>query len=130
MSDERNDARRARSTPGGSESTTTRTTTTTTPTTVRAGLALIATCTSAAALYAILRIAQKLFFPEPDPALVLWSEHAGYYWRVWTALYAGGTTGFVAWVTSGRHAARTARVLATALVVSTLLLIAQSALVP
>lgn len=97
---------------------------------VRLALAAVATCTAAVALYAALRIAQKLLFPEPDPALVLWSEHAGYYWRAWTALYAGGMAGFVAYVASGRDAARTARVLASSVVASAILVAAQGVLVP
>jgi len=99
-------------------------------TTVRAALAVVAACTSAIALYALLRIAQKLLFSEPDPALVLWSEHAGFFWRAWTAAYVGGTGGFVAWVASGRDAAKTARVLASSIVVSALLVAAQGALLP
>ena len=98
--------------------------------TVRAALAVVAGCTTAIALYALLRIAQKLLFPEPDPALVLWSEHAGFFWRAWTAAYVGGTGGFVAWIASGRDAAKTARVLASSIVVSALLVAAQGVLVP
>ena len=99
-------------------------------TTVRAALAVVAACTSAIALYALLRIAQKLLFPEPDPALVLWSEHAGFFWRAWTAAYVGGTGGFVAWIASGRDVSKTARVLASSIVVSALLVVAQGVLVP
>ena len=103
----------------------------TTPTTsVRAGLAVVATCVTALVLYAGLRVGQKVLFPEPDPALVLWSEHAGYFWRAWTALYVGGMGGFVAYVASARHAARTARALATAVVAGVLLVAAQGVLVP
>lgn len=97
---------------------------------VRGGLAVVAACAAAIAVYAVLRIAQKLLFPEPDPALVLWSEHAGYFWRAGTAGYVGGTAGFIAYVTSARHAARTARVLATAVVASAIALAAQGVLVP
>jgi hypothetical protein len=97
---------------------------------VRIALAVVAACTTAGALYAALRIAQKLLFPEPDPALVLWSAHAGYFWRGWIAAYAGGMVGFVAYVTSGRNAARTARFLATFLVAAAILGMAQGILVP
>ena len=99
-------------------------------TSVRAALAAIAVCSTAMAVYALLRVAQKVLFPEPDPALVLWSEHAGYFWRAWTAFYVGGMAGFVAWIAAGRDAARTARVLASALVVSALLLAAQGLFLP
>ena len=99
-------------------------------TSVRVALAAVAACTTSVALYALLRIVQMLLFPEPDPALVLWSEHAGYFWRAWTALYAGGMAGFVAYVASARHAARTARVLATAVVASAVAIAAQGVLIP
>lgn len=97
---------------------------------VRLALAAIAACVTSTALYAVLRVAQKLLFTEPDPALIVWSAHAGFFWRAWTSVYVGGMVGFVAWVAAGRDAARTARVLATALVVATLLIVAQGILVP
>ena len=105
-------------------------TSTSTSTSVRAGLAIVAACTTALVVYAILRVGQKILFPEPDPALVLWSEHAGYFWRAWTAVYVGGMGGFVAYVASARHAARTARLLASAIVAGALLIAAQGVLVP
>jgi hypothetical protein len=100
------------------------------PRSVRLALGALATCIAATALYAALRVVQSLLFREANPALVLWSEHAGFYWRAWSAAYAGGTVGFVAYVAAGRDAARTARVLSKALVVATLLLLAQGLLVP
>jgi hypothetical protein len=100
------------------------------PSAVRLGLAAIALCTTATALYAILRVAQALIFPEPDPALVIWSEHAGFFWRTWTVLYGGGMVGFLAWIASARHAGRVAAVLARALPVAAALLAAQAIVVP
>jgi hypothetical protein len=97
---------------------------------VRLALAVVAACVASAALYAVLRIVQKLLFSEPDPALVVWSAHAGFFWRAWTSVYGGGMLGFVAWVAAGRDATRTARVLATALVVAALLIVAQGVLIP
>ena len=99
-------------------------------TSVRVGLAIVAACTTALVVYAALRVGQTLLVPEPDPALVLWSEHAGYFWRAWTAAYVGGMGGFVTYVAAARHAARTARVLATAIVAGGLLIAAQGVLVP
>jgi hypothetical protein len=100
------------------------------PRAVRLGLAVVALCTTAAGLYAIVRVAQALLFPEPDPALVIWSEHAGFFWRTWTVLYLGGMAGFFAWIASARDAGRVARVLARALPVASALLAAQAILVP
>ncbi|MBS2016760.1 MAG: hypothetical protein JST00_28000 [Deltaproteobacteria bacterium] len=96
----------------------------------RLGLSLVATCTTALALYGLVRIAQKIVFPEPDPALVIWSEHAGFFWRAWTVTYLGGMVGLATWMVSDRHPARVARALARALPLATALLALQGLLVP
>ncbi len=97
---------------------------------VRAGLSAVAACTSAAGLYAVVRLAQALLFPEPDPALVIWSEHAGFFWRVLTVGYVGGMVAFLTWVASARGALRVADVLARAVPVAASLLAVQVILVP
>ena len=97
---------------------------------VRAGLSAVAACTAAAALYAVLRVAQSFLFAEPDPALVIWSEHAGFFWRVLTVGYVGGMIAFLTWVASARSAPRVAEVLARAVPVAASLLAAQAILVP
>src|ERR1700752_4229680 len=43
----------------------------------------------AVGVYAFMRAVQVLLQPDPDPAQVVWSIHAGYVWRAWTAAYAG-----------------------------------------
>ncbi len=100
------------------------------PRAVRLSLAVIASCAAAAALYALVRIGQARLGHEPNPALVIWSEHAGFFWRAWTVGYAGVMVGFVAWLAAARDAARVATVLARAVVVAGLLLAAQAILVP
>ena len=100
------------------------------PLTVRLGLAFVAACTTAAALYAVVRVAQALIFREPDPAQVIWSEHAGFVWRVLTVGYVGGMVGFVTWLASARHAGRAAAVLARAVPFAAGLLAAQGLLLP
>jgi len=97
---------------------------------VRLGLALAAACTTAAALYAALRVAQALIFQEPDPALVIWSEHAGFFWRALTVGYVGGMAGFLTWMASARHARRVTAVLVRAVPIAAALLAAQGVLVP
>jgi hypothetical protein len=96
----------------------------------RAGIATVAACATAAAVYAALRVFQKVVLPEPDPALILWSAHAGFFWRSLTAAYAGGSAGFVAWIAARRDPARVARWLARAVVVAATLIAAQGLLVP
>lgn len=100
------------------------------PRAVRLALAAIAACVTATLLYAILRVVQAVLFTEPDPALIIWSEHAGYFWRVWTVVYAAGMVGIIAYLAAGRDAARTARVLAKALVIAAVLITVQGLLVP
>jgi hypothetical protein len=97
---------------------------------VRVALSLVAACSTAAALYAIMRVFQALVFPEPDPALIIWSEHAGFFWRSWTVVYVGGMAAFVTWLLSARHALRIAGVLAAAVPTSAALLAVQGILVP
>ncbi len=97
---------------------------------VRVGLAAISGCTTASALYALVRIGQALLLDEPDPALVIWSEHAGYFWRILTAAYGGGMMGLLTWFVSARDPERTARVLARAVPVVAALLAVQAALLP
>ena len=65
---------------------------------VRAGVAFAAGCVASAALYSALRIVQSFLFKEPNPALVFYSEHAGYFWRVWIVAYAGGMCALLAWL--------------------------------
>jgi hypothetical protein len=97
---------------------------------VRAALSFAASATAAVAAYAGLRLAQGLLLTEPDPALVVWSEHAGYFWRAWTAVYAGGTAGFVAWLASRDSAARVATILSAAVPAAAAVLAAQATLLP
>ena len=55
----------------------------------RLAVAVVSACAAAIAGYAVLRVAQRLAFGEPDPALVIYSEHAAYFWRAWIAAYFG-----------------------------------------
>ena len=100
------------------------------PASVRLGLAVMAACTTAVALYAVLRVAQALIFTEPDPALVIWSEHAGFFWRALTVGYVGGMVGFMTWLASARSSGQVAAVLARAVPIAATLLAAQGVLVP
>ena len=100
------------------------------PKAVRLSLAVVAACTTATALYATLRVAQALLLEEADPATVIWSEHAGYFWRALTVGYVGGMIAFLTWVASARSAPRVAEVLARAVPVAASLLLAQAILVP
>jgi hypothetical protein len=87
-------------------------------------------CVVAVGLYAVLRVVQYYLFPDPNPAMVIWSAHAGYFWRMWTVAYAGGMAGMAAFAAAARNPVRVARVMLPALTVASVLIAAQGALVP
>ena len=97
---------------------------------VRLGLGFTAACTSAVLFYGVLRIIQWRLFPDPNPAHVIWSAHAGYFWRCWTVSYAGLLVGFLGYGASKERPAEVARALLTALTVATVVIVAQGLLVP
>jgi hypothetical protein len=94
---------------------------------MRSALAIATACTAAALLYSVLRIVQALVLPEPDPATVLWSEHSGFFWRVWTCAYVAGAVALVARRFAGE---RVARLLARAIVPVAVLVVVQAIFVP
>ena len=96
------------------------------PTRPRLAIAFITACTTATAAYALLRLGQFVFVTEANPAQILYSEHAAYFWRSWTAAYIGALLGFAAWLSPNRSA----RALSPGIVVATSLLLLQSFFVP
>lgn len=94
---------------------------------VRAALAFVLGCLAAIAFYAALRVHQAVTTAEPDPTLVIYSAHAGYFWRAWTAAYAGGGAAAVAWLLG---TARMARALPVALPVAVGAAVLQAAFFP
>jgi hypothetical protein len=97
---------------------------------IPAVVAFLWACIVAVAAYGLLRGVQFIVFPEANPATVVWSAHAGYFWRVWCVAYAGGAAGFVAYVLARRDPARAARGLLPALTVAAVVIAAQGALLP
>jgi hypothetical protein len=96
----------------------------------RLGLGFVAACTSAAGLYGVLRIVQKHLFPDANPATVIWSAHAGYYWRCWTVAYAGAMIGFLAYGAAARSPAKVVRILVHGLTISVAIAAYQGLMVP
>ena len=86
-------------------------------------------CVSVAA-YGIIRGVQFFLYPDPNPATLVWSAHAGFFWRCWTCAYAGGIAAFVAFVGARRDPARAARFLAGAVAVAGSILALQTAVFP
>lgn len=96
----------------------------------RALVAMIAALEVAALAYALLRTYQFFMHPDPNPALVLWSEHAGFFWRAWTSVYLGGMAGIgVGWI-AGRDVGRVARVVEWVFPAVAVVVMVQGVLVP
>jgi len=53
--------------------------------------------------YAALRVVERAFFPEPNPALLIWSERSTFLWRAQESLYAGGLAAFGGYALAGRR---------------------------
>jgi len=96
----------------------------------RVVLGFVAACVSAVALYGILRIIQAHMFPEANPATVIWSAHAGYFWRCWTVAYAGTLLGFLAYGAARTSPERVVRVLVHALTFTVIVITYQGLMVP
>ncbi len=97
---------------------------------IRFALALMAGCVTAVGLYALVRGIQFVVFPEPNPATIIWSAHAGYFWRIWIVAYAGGMASILAWMFAGRDPSRVARALLGAVGVAAGLIVLQGLLIP
>jgi hypothetical protein len=93
-------------------------------------LPLAAASAFAIFLYAALRGIQFVFIPEPNPATVIFSEHAGYFWRMLIAAYAGGMIGLLTILPARRDPARVARLLERGLYLGTAAIILQALLAP
>lgn len=80
--------------------------------------------------YAVLRAFEAMTAPGPNPAVMAWSAHSGFFWRIWTAGYLGGCGGFVAFLLARRDPRRLARALTPALVGAALGLALQALFFP
>jgi len=100
------------------------------PLRVRIGIAITSASATIALVYAVIRVVQAVFYPEGDPALVVWSPRAAMFWRFWIGVYIGGGIGLGAYALATRaplHAARWTYVLVWASVIA---ITSQGILVP
>ena len=81
----------------------------------------------AAFAYAAMRTLARIVTVEPDPALVIWSEHAGFYWRALSSIFAGI---FAALAVALLPQARVARSLPVVIVVAGIALAMQAIFIP
>lgn len=98
--------------------------------TPRAGVALVTAFAAAALAYALLRVGQRLSGPDPDPTLVLFSPHAGFFWRAWIAGYIGGMAGLAAWLSARQAAETTVRFAGALVTLATVALVVAAAFFP
>jgi hypothetical protein len=84
----------------------------------------------AAGVYSVMRAVQSCFISEPDPATVMWSAHAGFFWRALTAGYAGGMATFVIFIAIRGHEPAAARALVPAVAVAAAVVTLQGLLLP
>ena len=87
-------------------------------------------CAVSVAAYAVVRAIQFFLYPDPNPATLVWSAHAGYFWRAWTVGYAGGIAAFVAFLIVRGRPEPAVRALGPAIAVATALLLLQVAFLP
>lgn len=93
-------------------------------------LSLIAALVALVVTYAAARIAQASLWPEPNPALVVWSTRIAMYWRVAIGAYVGSLVAPVVFLLARRDLARVARGLSVAVLVAAALLALQTVAFP
>jgi hypothetical protein len=92
-----------------------------------AALAVAFGCSIAALAYALFRALAFATTHEPDPALVIWSEHSGFYWRAATATFAGILAGLIGALVPEE---RMTRILAPTMLLSAAMLALQALFIP
>jgi hypothetical protein len=80
--------------------------------------------------YAVERAIQCFVSPDPNPQAVVWSAHAGYFWRMLTVTYAGGIAAFVVLLVARERIETLARGLLPAVGIVAALLALQAAFFP
>jgi hypothetical protein len=89
-------------------------------------------CGAAAAVlaYAIERVVERAFFPEPNPAMLIWSDRSSFVWRAAIALYLGGAGVFGGYALAARAPRSGGRLLLVSLAVAAVAVTAQTVLAP
>lgn len=60
----------------------------------RMTIALAFGCAVTVFAYSTVRIVDVLLFPEPNPAIVVWTDRSRFVWRALVAVYLGGASVF------------------------------------
>ncbi len=80
--------------------------------------------------YVALRLVEAVWFPEADPAIVIWSDRSRFAWRALIAAYVGGAAVFGGHALASRSIEAAAVWLERASIAAALALALQGALVP
>jgi hypothetical protein len=80
--------------------------------------------------YALVRGVERAFFPEPNPALLIWSDRSPLVWRVVSSLYLGGAGIFGGYALGARGATSAARWLKVSIAIATAAIVLQAVLAP
>ncbi len=97
---------------------------------VAAAVALAWGASVAVAGYGVVRAVQFFLYPDPNPTTLVWSAHAGFFWRCWTCGYGGALAAIIAFVAARRNVPAAARSLVVAVAVAAVVLSAQVAVFP
>ncbi|APR85210.1 Hypothetical protein A7982_10559 [Minicystis rosea] len=85
---------------------------------------------SALIAYAIVRGVERAFFPEPNPAILIWSDRSPLVWRMAAAVYVGGASVFGGHALAARDARAAARWVTAAIVIATVSIVLLSVIAP
>ena len=93
-------------------------------------MALAFGCAAAVLAYAAQRAFERAVFPEPNPAILIWSERSSFVWRSVIAVYAGGLGAFGGYALAARAPRLAVRALSATIAIATAALTLQGALAP
>lgn len=91
---------------------------------------LAAGAAAAVLAYAALRGVERLLFPEPNPALLIWADRSPFVWRAAIALYLGGAAVFGGQALAARAPAAAARGLLVLIGAAVAAILVQGILLP
>jgi hypothetical protein len=80
--------------------------------------------------YAAQRVVERVFFPEPNPAVLIWSERSTFLWRALFSLYFGGFGGFAGYLLATRSSGASLRWLPWLICAGLVVLLLQVVLAP
>lgn len=87
-------------------------------------------CAAALVAYTALRLLERAFFPEPDPAIVIWSDRSRFLWRALIATYVGGAATFGGYALASRSRRTASDWLARAIALAVVAVLVQGVLWP